>query len=54
VMRGPIVYCIEGADNPAMSALDVKLAADPKSPERTFARQFEPDFLAGSSCRSRG
>ncbi|MFQ6079472.1 MAG: glycoside hydrolase family 127 protein, partial [Thermodesulfobacteriota bacterium] len=47
VRRGPIVYCIEGADNPGIPVLDVNLEVDSKSPERMFVHEFRPDLLSG-------
>ena len=45
--RGPIVYCIEGVDNPGIPVLDVQMLVDPKSPERTIAYEFQPGLLGG-------
>ena len=47
VMRGPIVYCIEGVDNPDIPVLDVQLGVNPKSSERMFVHEFRPELLGG-------
>jgi len=47
VRRGPIVYCIEGVDNPGIPVLDVQMTVDLKSPERTITYEFQPELLGG-------
>jgi DUF1680 family protein len=42
LMRGPLLYCIEGADMPGVHPRDVVLPSD-----ATLAAAFEPDFLGG-------
>lgn len=42
LMRGPILYCVEGADNPGLDPRDVVLPAD-----ADFAATFQPDLLGG-------
>jgi uncharacterized protein len=44
VQRGPLVYCLESADQPALTSLfDTELAA----PAEPFRAEFRPDLLGG-------
>lgn len=42
LMRGPILYCVEGADHPGLYLRDVVLPAD-----TAFTATFQPDLLGG-------
>ena len=42
LMRGPILYCVEQADNPSLDPRDVILSAG-----ADFTATFEPDLLGG-------
>ena len=42
LMRGPILYCVEQADNPSLDPRDVVLSADVN-----FTAPFRPDLLGG-------
>ena len=42
LMRGPILYCVEGADNPGLDPRAVVLPAD-----ADFTATFQPDLLGG-------
>jgi DUF1680 family protein len=52
VQRGPVVYCMESPDQPALSSLfDVELA----SPAEAFREEFRRDLLGGVTVlRHRG
>src|SRR5205085_232557 len=50
IERGPLVYCLEDADQASASVLDLLLDADGEA-----AEQWEPDVLGGVvSLRMRG
>jgi hypothetical protein len=42
LLRGPLLYCVEGADNPDLDPRDVCLSAG-----STFASEYRPDLLGG-------
>lgn len=42
LMRGPLLYCVEQADNPAMDLRDLLLPGD-----AGFSTRFRPDLLSG-------
>lgn len=42
LMRGPLVYCLESADNPGVDLRDIAIPAD-----AAFAAEFEPALLGG-------
>ena len=42
LMRGPLLYCLEGADNPGFDLRDVRLSAT-----ASLASEFLPDLLDG-------
>jgi DUF1680 family protein len=46
VQRGPLVYCLEGLDQPAESLFDVALALA-ADPDAGFSETFRPDLLGG-------
>jgi DUF1680 family protein len=45
--RGPLLYCIEGADNPGFDPRDVVLPTD-----TDFSVEFRPDLLGGVAVLS--
>ncbi|MBU1749549.1 MAG: glycoside hydrolase family 127 protein, partial [Chloroflexi bacterium] len=42
LMRGPILYCVEGADNPGLDPRDLLLPAGAE-----FTPRFQPNLLGG-------
>ena len=46
VMRGPLVYCLEGADLGRISPFDVSLLVG-KPADDSFSTEFRPDLLGG-------
>jgi hypothetical protein len=42
IVRGPLIYCLEGLDNPSMDIIRMKVARD--SP---LTEVFSPDLLGG-------
>ncbi len=42
LMRGPLLFCVEGVDNPDVNLLDIVLQT-----EQTFTSVFRPDILNG-------
>lgn len=51
VRRRPIIYCIEGVDNPDIPLFDMQLTVNIGSPEQTLLMNSGPTFSAGSlSC----
>jgi uncharacterized protein len=47
IQRGPLVYCLEGVDQPDMSIFDVYMPLDPVDPSRGFSARMEPETLGG-------
>jgi uncharacterized protein len=47
IMRGPLLYCVEGVDNPGFDPRDVVLPAD-----ADLSVQFRPDLLGGVAVLS--
>lgn len=47
VKRGPVVYCLEGVDNPGISVREARLRLDPESPSGGLKAEFRPDLLGG-------
>jgi DUF1680 family protein len=47
IQRGPLVYCLEGVDQPDISIFDVYMPLDPVDPSRGFSAKVEPEVLGG-------
>lgn len=43
LMRGPLLYCLEGVDHPGIDLRDVVVPLDPEA----YSSDFEPDLLQG-------
>jgi DUF1680 family protein len=50
MMRGPLLYCLEGVDNPGCDLRDISIKS-----ESEFSTTYEPDLLSGVvTLRSQG
>lgn len=47
IQRGPLVYCLEGVDQPDVSIFDVYMPLDPVEASRGFTAKVEPELLGG-------
>jgi uncharacterized protein len=47
IQRGPVVYCLEGVDQPDFSIFDLVMPLDTVSAGRGFSACFEPELLGG-------
>jgi hypothetical protein len=45
--RGPVVYCLEGADNPNVALERVRLPIDPVTREPLLRSEHKPELLGG-------
>ena len=47
IQRGPIVYCLEGTDNPGFNVIDARVNLDSNKNWETAKAEFEKDTLGG-------